>query len=241
MNGSLRIDRDILIIVIVATISGLGICLLLLIGRLQTSGPIPVADVTNTPFKYLFLATEISTIDPNTLIATPEIPSEEFILPTSLPTEGIEPSPVVLSSVAPGATSTAATNSIATTVVPTVDEAEVFFVGTFNDTDPRIEYDGDWTNELFVDDASEETLYISTSTGNTAKFTFLGKQVVIGYLGSNDVDLGTATILIDGTSYQMDQTSGDNWASPQLTSAQHTVVITHKTGDLIFLDYVEIR
>lgn len=250
MDGNVRIDRDILIITGIAMISGLGICLLLFVSWIRIPTSAPVIGETNTPFKFMFLATEITTVDPNRLLETPETPSDEGLIVPTLPLTDVEPSAEVLvfptqpDSVSPTPSNTLSapvTTPVAETDVAPVDEEQVFFEGTFNDTDSRISYDGDWTSELFVASAYDETLYVSPSVGNTATFLFMGRQIVLGYLGSSEVDLGTATVLIDGKPYQMDQAGGSSWTSPQLSLVQHTVEVTHKTGDMIFIDYLEIR
>lgn len=237
MDGNVRIDRDILIAVSIGAISVIGICLVLLIGLRPQPTPAAASEPTVTPFKYLLVATETHTAEPEFATEAPVVPLDD---------QGDNPTTIITQSLAtPGigtpSETSVATDGTASAGTQVVDEGQMLTVGKYDDTDMRITYYGDWTTEFFVDGAFEESLYVSTLAGNTVTFSFMGRQLVLGYLGSSDFELGMVTVAIDGSPHQMDQSSGDNWTSPQLIFDEHFVVLTHQTGDVIYLDYIEIR
>lgn len=252
MNTNLRLDRDILIPVAAAMLSTIGLCIVLWIGLRPAPEPAPVDEPTAPAFKFQLLATETHTPD---LSLVTELPEDFFPEATTEPevflTEDSE------SFEDPGLSPTLAedpeffatdepldpTEEPELTEEPNLEEEDdlVFQAGVYDDTDYRIDYIGDWTSDLFTSGAYEETLSVSLSAGNTASFTFMGRQVVIGYLGSSEEDLGTAIVSIDGNPHQLDQGVGNNWTSPQLAFGEHIVVITHQAGDLLFLDHVDVR
>jgi len=235
-------DRGILIPIGIGTFSVLGICLALLIGYLdQPQADVP-AEQTTTSFKYLFLGTETLTPNPEleteppeelfkeapTTSATPSIiinPTQEKITPTSIS--------------APIQTNTLTSNNASnSTPTATFDETTALTAGKYDDTTSLLDYDGDWVSELYVTGAYQETLYFSLEIAGSVKFKFVGKQIIIGYLG--DTDFGTVAITIDNAKYALNQSSGSEWVSPQLTQGGHSVIILHESGDLANLDYINI-
>jgi len=235
-------DRGILIPIGIGTFSVLGICLILLIGYVNK----PKADVpveqTTTPFKYLFFGTETFAVTPELETSTPE---ERF---KGLPTASETPTTIITLSqeqITPTSVSVptqtnmlTSNNSIGSTPTATFDETTVLTAGKYDDTAPLLNYDGDWSSELFIDNAYQGTLYISLEIADSMKFNFVGKQFIIGYIG--DTDFGIVEITVDNAKYMLDQSSGSEWISPQLTQGVHSVIILHKTGDLANLDYINI-
>jgi hypothetical protein len=221
--------RELLIPIGIGALSILGISLLFLfIHRFQPQATTP-APPTDTPFKFLLLATESRTPNPASE-SDAESPTEGVSAldqPSLSATESATPqvSTDDTTSAAPGAAGT-----------PTFDPA-VFYAGQYDDIDERIIYEGEWINEI-VSGAYNETLFTSLTIGSTAAFTFVGEQVQLGYL--EGPELGTAIIQIDEVEYALDQSVGVEWLSPEAPYAEHFVLITHASGDFIILDYITI-
>lgn len=226
MKSQPSIDRGILIPIGISVLSIAGIGLLLLIVYFETPKATPLAEPTTTPFKYLFLATESHTPEPGLETVTPE---ESFSLTTPIASDFVitqDGTGTLDANVLPQGTSTSS-----------VEETLVFMEGKYDDIDDRIIYEGDWVSEI-VDIAYQETLFISTLTGNTAAFIFSGTQMQIGYL--EDPGLGTVIVSIDGVDYPLDQSDGFEWLSPELPFGEHSILLTHESGELIILDYIII-
>ncbi|HAV78689.1 MAG TPA: hypothetical protein DCX53_15175 [Anaerolineae bacterium] len=121
--------------------------------------------------------------------------------------------------------------------VTTLDETTIL-AGKYDDTDARLDYTGDWVSELFVSGAFKETLYISPEIGDSMTFTFFGKQLILGY--KSDTGFGTLTIKIDNSEYSLNQLTGSEWVSVQLSQGVHSVTVLHKDGDFVSIDYINI-
>ena len=235
-------DRGFLIPIGIGTLSILGICLVLMIGYLgQPQKAIPT-EQTITPFKYLFLGTETFAINPELETSTSKEAFKEASIASATST-------ITITSIQEQTTSTSigtptqthtvtSNNTLGLTTTATLDETTVLTAGKYDDADRLLEYEGDWISELFVTDAYQETLYFSLEIDDRVTFNFVGKQFIIGYLG--DSDFGTLTITIDNTKYTLNQSSGTEWISPQLTQAVHSVIILHESGELANLDYITI-
>jgi hypothetical protein len=226
------LDRDFIIPIGVTGLSIVGFGLVFFIFQIQESQAELPPEATDTPFKYLFLGTVTST---PTFNLTEQATGNE----TPAPERKVSSSPSSITTEArtnqPGSELTI-TASLAFIGTPTLNPA-IFPAGKFDDIDDRIIYDGDWVSEI-VDTAYGETLFISTVVGDTAGFTFTGTQFTIGYL--EDPGLGIVTLIIDGTEYTLDQSSGFEWVSPALPPGEHTVSMIHETGEIIILDYLII-
>lgn len=252
MNSNLRFDRDLLIPMAVGMVATIGLCIALWIGLRPEPAPAAAPERTVTPFKYKLLATETFTPDPSLVTGLPEDPLEEATIdPESFSTDdpGILGDPELFPTLTEDPEFFVTEEAFDVTEEPELteepnlefDEEDVLSAGIYDDTDYRIGYIGDWESAIFgYETAYDGSLNISPSTGNTASFVFMGRQVVIGFLGA-DNDLGTAIVAIDGNPYQMDQGVGTTWSSPQLAFGEHVVIITHQTGDLLFMDQVEVR
>ena len=225
------IDLGFLIPIGIGFLSLAGLGLLFLITQGDTPGTAPSATHTATSFKYFFLGTGTHTPKP-TLKAGAT--TATFTGETSDDTAFISPT----LELTPSTPDTLRSNPASTlTITPTAEQDLSFTAGKYDDTDERIVYDGDWVNDL-LDTAYEETLFFSTLVGDTASFTFTGKQLQIGYL--EEPTLGTITVTIDGTDYPFDQSTGTELSSPELPPGTHSALLTHKSGDLILLDYIVI-
>lgn len=208
------------------------------------------AESTVTPFKYILLATETSTPDPE----LETIPPEETI--SEEPTTPIAPISTVTSeaTLPDFSTVTPSRNPIlATSTFPASIPTPVIVTATFtniapttasgstqkyDETDQLLEYDGDWVNRTGVGNAYQGTLSVSNEVGNDVIFSFDGQQIAIGYLG--EPGLGSLTISIDDDEFLLNQSAGNKWVSPQFPAGEHFVILIHEDGASVNLDYVEI-
>jgi hypothetical protein len=258
-------DRSFLIPIGISSFSIVGILIVLLIIRFDRPQAEPPATPTITPFKYIFLGTETSgpesereaitateepfleeplpeetspaiTEEPTSpiLINTPQAGSATLPVAASSPVNtptinlfpGITPSPASTSTSPPGQS----TATVGTTGLPLKERLD--------DTDPLLDYDGGWVSETKVANAYQGTLYISNTPDSDVLFSFTGQQLVIGYMGR--AGLGTMTISIDDTDFVLNQSTGREWTSPQLTNEEHFVILIHETGASVNLDYINI-
>ncbi|MBV6449908.1 MAG: hypothetical protein MHPDNHAH_00621 [Anaerolineales bacterium] len=213
----------------------IGICLIGLITYRDGQQAISTAIPTHTPFKYLFLATEI---------LTPQVTSE-----TSLATRGHSETPSTLTTPEPEdatleitQTVTAGTlsgsNMPSTNSNPTTSPAALIVLERYDDTDERLEYDGDWTGGIDIQGAFEGTLVTSATVTSDVIFTFEGQQIVIGYLGGSG--LGALFISIDDSEFHLNQSTGNPWLSPRFDAGEHFVILYHESGSSVNLDYIDI-
>lgn len=227
-----RLARDLLIPFGISTLSLLGISLIIWFINLDQNKAYTPAPPTETPFKYLFLATEThaSSFASETAeeTAQPAI-TEPPTVPSNAPTT-TAPTPTLIVITAPPVPTNTAFGA------PTNDPS-IFYPGTYDDLDERIAYDGNWLDET-VTGAFNETLSTSLTAGSSASFVFVGKQLKIGYLEGSE--LGIAVIMIDDAEFNLDQSVNTAWTSPELTNTEHFALITHESGDFIILDYITI-
>lgn len=233
MEERFRFDREFLIPLGIATLSILGLVFVILLLFLPKPDAVAPVEDTPTPFKYLFLGTVTATqtIDPAT--------SKRQGTPTNEGDLALNQLITLTSNTQPSLDGTAFATSQSTpdTTITATTDPTIFSAGKYDDIDERIIYDGGWVSEI-VDEAYEETLFISTLSGDIASFTFSGTQFIIGYL--EDPGLGTMTISIDGSNQLIDQSTGFEWLSPELPAGKHSVTIIHETGEIIILDYITI-
>jgi hypothetical protein len=113
---------------------------------------------------------------------------------------------------------------------------------TFDDTDYRIVYSGDWTLQAAVSGANQNTLHVSgtSSPSNTITFRFIGTEVRIFFQAGPS--LGTIRLNLDGNNYDMNQSNASTqtyeWVLPSVSNGTHNVTITHLDGGSVNLDYV---
>jgi hypothetical protein len=234
MDSKPQLDRSLLFPASIGILSVIGICFILLIGRINLlREPAPVTP-TETPFKYIYLGTEPAIVTPSpeetesNLSATPSPSNEEPVSPKT-PTSRPLPSLVVLAT---------ATRRPFATSTPTPTPS----TNTFDDTDFRLIYSGNWISQTNVSGAYQGTLHISTTLEDSVTFTFLGSQ--LRYFYQAGPSLGTVTIAIDGLGYTIDQSSTTTqvreWISGALPKVNHTVVLTHTGGGSVNLDSIII-
>jgi len=231
-------DHSILLPIGISVFSIAGILIVflaVLLDQLQVGVP---ADPTATPFTYLLIAPETPISDPEFETAprqafsteepagsTPlETPQERF---TAFPTEASSQTNPPVNNTLSGATNTPAAS---TDVLNVTDR--------YDDTDSRLEYDGDWVSQANVGNAYQKTLFVSNTLGNDLILEFVGQQIVIGYLGAPG--LGSIAISIDDEEFLLNQSVGKEWVSPQFENTEHFVIIIHESGDSVNLDYINI-
>lgn len=236
MDKRLFTDRSLLIPIAIGIFSILGIIVILLSVYLDKPQAVVSATRTVTPFKYLLLATETGVPAPEAETTDPEL---ELTGPEQTFTEEPEQEFPTFSAAGPPNFTTLTSNTLQSpAAIPATTAAALSISERYDDADSRLEYDGDWVNETGVANAQQGTLSVSNTIGNDLVLTFVGQQIIIGYLGGSD--LGSIVISIDDSEFQLHQAVGKEWASPQLDNAEHFVIIIHESGDSVNLDYINI-
>jgi len=116
-------------------------------------------------------------------------------------------------------------------------------VGTYDDTDPNITYNGNWI-PYNTTGPYNNTMHYSATTGNTASFNFTGQGLTLIYAGySNRGEMG---ISIDGVDYTLNQYSPtlqrqQEWISPTLSTGSHTVSFEHLSGPIADIDAIIVK
>ena len=227
-------DKSLIIPLLIGIASLLGICLIIALEwqRGQDSQTIPTQ--TETPFKYILLATE-------TMIPAPELdtaaPQETFPTPTTMLQEGGTPFPTLIEQIA---TSASTVFTPTATITPNIifDTTTPMTIGTYDDSDSHIVRTGNWINQSNVDSAYQGTLLSSNKAGNYVAFNFIGTLMVLGYQSS--LDAGDVTVNIDGSEVTLTQLVGNAWFSQELEPGTHFVILTHMSGASVNLDYIDI-
>ena len=252
MDNQPSFDRSLLIPIGVAIFSLVGICAILVLGRVATS-PAAVEDVpTSTPFQYAFIGTEPAISTLTTEEATSELPTEPPLAPET-PTFGSPETPVVALSSTPANFPTNTLSSLitlpplTTTVTPSQTPNTAFAAplvgGTFDDGDSRFVYNGNWSTQTGVAGATGNTLHVSGTVGNSVKFLFIGNEMRVFFQAGPS--LGTIRLLLDNTtSYVMNEASASTqqyeWVLSASNNGTHTVTITHESGGSVNFDAVVV-
>jgi hypothetical protein len=253
MDNQPTIDRSILLPIILGGFSIIGIIVVLLIGRSLNSPPPVSTTPSATAFQYIYLGTEPAITTPLTEESGIPFPTEapvevtpSAILSPTLLSPPASPSvgtPIILTN--PNTTRTS-TGIVLRTTTPvgsatsTATFSTAVAENTYDDTDPRLAYSGDWTNQTGVNGAYQGTLHISNANGNTLTFTFTGQEIHLFYQAGPS--LGSMTITIDGLggpaiSQSQNQTQITEWQPENLLSGgTHVMVITHSGGGSINID-----
>lgn len=234
-------DRSLLPPALIGIFSVIGICLVLLVYRYNTSSTVIEVTVTHTPFTYIFLGTEPS-------ISTEPSPEETVTatLEEEPPLEFSPEPPVLLTPNTPQVIVIPTTSVPSTVIGPnatfTLTSASTppLNPGTYDDIDFRLVYSGNWVNQTNVGGAYLNTLHISntlTSPGNSVTFRFIGQEVRILYQSGGS--LGVLRITLDTTTTQLNQSDPSNELVLTATQAgTHTVTLTHFSGGSVNLDSV---
>jgi hypothetical protein len=242
MDNQPSFDRGLIPPALIGIFSVIGICLVLLIYRYNTSSVVVEVTVTQTPFKYIYLGTEpaISTEPSPEESATATLSDE----PAPIFTQA---SPIILTPNTPQIATpntlvpSPLTPSIATNT-PDSAAPPPLNAGTYDDVYPGLIYSGNWVNQTNVSGAYQNTLHISTTLttpGNSVTFRFIGQEVRLFY--QSGASLGVLRVLLDGTQTLLNQAGTSTEFVLTATSVgTHTVSITHQSGGSVNLDYVII-
>jgi hypothetical protein len=248
MNNRHPIDRELLIPIVIGGLSVVGIAVVLIVGRALNAPAEIDATPSATPFQYVYLGTEPA-------ITTLVVEGSETMPPLA-DTAEVEPFP----SAAPSPISTpilitprpprTATGNAPRTVTPSgavtatrTRTSTPSVANTYDDTDSRLTYSGNWTSQPGVGGAYQDSLHISFAIGNSVTFTFTGTEIHVFYQAGPS--LGTMTITIDSfgdapISQAQNTTQIKEWVSDILSSGTHTVVIQHNSGGSINIDRIYI-
>jgi hypothetical protein len=245
MDNQPSFDRGLIPPALIGIFSVIGICLLLLVYRYNTSREVVVVTVTETPFKFIFLGTEPA-------ISTEPSPEESVTasLGEETPLVLTPEQPIILTPNTPQiipSTSFPSTPSTQSTVIgpkptltPTSASTPPLNPGTYDDIDFRLVYTGNWVSQTNVSGAYQNTLHISTTLttpGNSVTFRFIGQEVRLLY--QSGASLGVLRVTLDTTVSQLNQSDSSN--ELVLTASQsgtHTVTLTHLSGGSVNLDSV---
>lgn len=241
MDNQPPFDRGILLPIGVGIISLIGICVILVVGRI-TAARANVQEVpTATSFKYALVGTEpaITTI---TFEATEQgIVTITPGIATALPPE-TPIIPLATRTIAPLVTVSPAANTTTPTRTPTSASTAPMNAGSYDDLDNHLVYSGDWTTQSAVSGAYQNTLHVSGTLGNTVTFRFIGQELRVFFQAGPS--LGAIRLNLDGTNYDMNEanssTQSYEWVLPSVTNGTHTVTITHLSGGSVNLDEIII-
>lgn len=249
MDNQPAFDRGLIPPALIGIFSVIGICLVLLIYRYNTSQVVVSVTVTHTPFKYIFLGTEpaLSTEPAPEDSVTATLADEPQPILTPPSPISTQPSTIILTPSTPQITTpnTPAT-SLLTPSNPTATLASAapppLNAGTYDDVYPNLIYSGSWVPQTGVSSAYQSSLHVSsalTTPGNSITFRFIGQEVRLFY--QSGASLGVALVLLDGTQALLDQSNTANeFVLTATLPGTHTVSITHQSGGSINLDYVII-
>lgn len=252
MNNQPSFDRTLLIPIGVGVFSLIGLCVILVGGRIVSiRGNVEVIP-SATPFQYALIGTEPAEVTTTPEEFATEAPFATEILPLTTPTSGPFSTLVVLTpnrtaSPASGATRTNTPGTQVTNPAPsrtpTTASTAPFGAGTFDDLDYRMVYSGSWTKQSNVPGAYQNTLHVSGTLGNSIFFRFIGQELRVFFQAAPS--LGTIRLNMDNaTNYDMNEANSSTqiyeWVLPSVTNGTHTVTITHLSGGSVNLDYIII-
>lgn len=243
MNNQPSFDRGLLIPIGVGIFSLIGICVLLVMGQINSSRAVVEEVPTASPFKYSLIGTEpalpIFTLDasaeaPGT--TTPGAP-RTTTLPATIPVFSTNTS----ASVVPIITLPATTVANTPTRTPTSASAAPLGPGTYDDMHDRLIYSDGWDESTGVG-VHQGTLHVSDTIGSSVSFRFIGQEIRVFFQAGPS--LGSVRLTLDGATYDISQANSSTqiyeWALPRVTNGTHTVTITHISGGSVNLDSIII-
>jgi hypothetical protein len=250
MDNQPSFDRSLFLPLGVGIFALAGICGILVWSRLNEQRAAIEQVPTATFFQYAYIGTEpaITTLTLETpLEGTPleETPVDEF--PTEFPDEPSFPTPVpppatqfiLFTSTSPAIITLPplqATNTPSRT--PSSAFVAPFGAGTYDNTDSRFVYSGNWDPQSGVNGAFQSTLQVSGTVGNSVTFLYTGNVVTIVF--QRGPSLGTLRAQLDNTSYLQSQANASTeryeWNLTAANVGTHTVTITHDSGGSVNLD-----
>jgi hypothetical protein len=251
MDNKTPFDRSLFIPIFIGFFSILGICLVLLATRLSAARGNIQDTTTATSLKYQYLATEPGVVLP-TEVPTEEpataAPTSDFGLPTPTQFTDISTVPSTLIILSTSVSTSVSTKTptrfvqVAATNTPTPSATAQFLNVTYDDTDFKFLYTGNWVSQSGVSDTYQNTLHISNAIGDAVQLSFVGQKINIAYQAGPS--LGAIAIKIDDKDYALDQSANttviSGWESPVLVLSSHLVTITHISGGSINLDSIAV-
>ncbi len=239
MDNQPPFDRGILLPIGVGIISLIGICVILVVGRITAARANVQELPTATAFKYALVGTEpaITTVTlESSQLAPPAATEPPAIFMTSTRTPISTPTRLQLVTVSPGSSTNTPTRT------PTSASAAPLNEGTFDDVYDHLFYTGDWDAQGSVPGAYKNTLHISGTLGDVVSFQFIGQELRVFFQAGPS--LGVIRLNLDGTNYDMNETNSSTqtyeWVLPSVTNGTHTVTITHLSGGSVNLDEIII-
>ena len=234
MQPHTSFDRALLIPIAVGVVSILGLAWLFLISDLSEALVPPRPVHTAVP-------SDSSPFETGTLPSPPSATStREKTPPTSTGTSPASyPGPPAETLPSTGTLTTGSPPALSATLA--LGQPPPLPPGKYDDMDPNIEYDRNWTvlKNPGTANAYIGTLHVSVGIGSEASFRFSGEQVYIGY--QRGKNFGIVTVMIDDQSYSFHEQAADRfWRSPKLSPGSHFVRIIHQSGETINLDYIQI-
>lgn len=258
MDNQPSFNRDLSIPIVIGGISVIGIIGALLIGRSLSSPPEVPMTPSPTTFEFIFLGTEpaiasplVEGLETTTLPEDPidENPVSTFPILPSSPTQNSFLPPnrtntvtaIVLRTNTPGGGGGLPTSTIGAAPTPTLSTPAS--ADTYDDTNPRFAYTGNWISQTNVTGAYQGTLHISSTIGNTVTFTFTGSEIHLFYQAGPS--LGSMAITIDGAgpppfSQAQDVTQIKEWSYELDSGGTHSIVIQHFSGGSINIDSLRV-
>lgn len=246
MDNQPSFNRDLIIPIIIGGISVIGIIVALLIGRALSSPPEVPMTPSPTAFEFILLGTEpvlTTPLSEGSEIAT--LPEDAFG-ETPAFTSPSAPTPDILPQ--PNRTNTAAvtvqrTNTPGGGSSPTATRTTAAVSDTYDDTDSRFAYTGNWISQTNVPGAHQGTLHISNTIGDTVTFTFTGNEIHLFYQAGPS--LGSLAVTIDGTgpppfSQAQAETQIKEWVYELDSGGTHSIVIQHFSGGSINIDSIRV-
>lgn len=236
MDNQPPFDRGILLPIGVGIISLIGICVILVVGRITAARANVQELPTATAFKYALVGTEPAittvTLEPSQL-APPDATEPPAIFMTSTGTPISTPTRLQLVTVSPGPSTNTPTRT------PTSASAAPLNEGTFDDVYDHLFYTGDWDTQASVPGAYKNTLHTSGTLGDVVSFEFIGQELRVFF--QSGPSLGTIRLKLDSNNYDISENNSTTetyeWVLPSVTNGTHSVTITHLSGGSINLDY----
>jgi hypothetical protein len=253
MDNQPGIDRSLLFPILIAGFSVVGIIVVLLIGRALNSPPDVPVTPSATRFQFLFLGTEPAittpTLEGSEVVTTGE-PTEEtgvitpvFVSPTS-PSGSTVSTPVILTpptSIQTLAGGTQPTDTPIRLGTATATLSSPVAANTYDDTDSRLAYSGNWVPRTNVSGAYQGTLHVSETVGNLVTFTFTGQDIQLFYQPGESLGMITITFDNDALAIPFTQTQSNGvWAYTLETAGTHTITIRHTSGGSVNIDKLVI-
>ena len=242
MDNQPSFDRSLLIPIGVAVFSVIGICVILLMGRLTASRAVVEEVPTATAFQYAFIGTEpaVSTVTLGTPDETggEEIPTVAPVNPTIPPQN--TPANVPTNTAPPIITLPPLVDTNTPTRTPITASTAPFGPGTYDDMDSRFIYTGNWDRQTSVFGTYQNTLHVSGTLQNSVTFRFIGNELRVFFQSAPS--LGTVRLTLDNNNYDMNQSGSTTelfeWVLTASNAGTHMVTITHTSGGSVNFDSI---